>query len=88
VHPGMPLGRKHLRRSRDAPNLGSTIQRTTSRVGVASLEVKHRWSDDRRVTKFRLRILALGRLSIRGQPFRLVLQRQPEVDMQCIAMQE
>jgi len=21
VHPGMPLGRKHLRRSRDAPNL-------------------------------------------------------------------
>jgi len=25
VHPGMPLGRKHLRRSRDAPTGGMAI---------------------------------------------------------------
>ena len=25
VHPGMPLGRKHLRRSRDAPILGMAV---------------------------------------------------------------
>jgi hypothetical protein len=40
VHPGMPLGRKHLRRSRDAPILGWTMQRTTSRLGGKRSEVK------------------------------------------------
>jgi len=40
VHPGMPLGRKHLRRSRDAPNLGWTIQRTASNLGRDGSEVK------------------------------------------------
>jgi len=41
----MPLGRKHLRRSRDAPNLGLAIQRATSNVGSCHLEVKQliRW---------------------------------------------
>jgi len=27
VHPGMPLGRKHLRRSRDAPTGGMALQK-------------------------------------------------------------
>jgi len=34
VHPGMPLGRKHLRRSRDAPTDGiGLIQRATFNLG-------------------------------------------------------
>jgi len=32
VHPGMPLGRKHLRRSRDAPTGGNGLQRTDNRA--------------------------------------------------------
>jgi hypothetical protein len=37
----MPLGRKHLRRSRDAPTGGiGHTQRATSRLGVAWVEVK------------------------------------------------
>jgi len=41
VHPGMPLGRKHLRRSRDAPTGGiGRTQRTTSRLGFLLPEVK------------------------------------------------
>ena len=47
VHPGMPLGRKHPRRSRDAPNVRisaldqpeSSLQRTTSRLCSKHLEV-------------------------------------------------
>jgi hypothetical protein len=40
VHPGMPLGRKHLRRSRDAPTGGiGHTQRATSRLGIVRLEV-------------------------------------------------
>jgi hypothetical protein len=36
----MPLGRKHLRRSRDAPNsVGMAVQRTTSNLGFAGWEV-------------------------------------------------
>jgi hypothetical protein len=36
----MPLGRKHLRRNRDAPNLGWTIQRTASNLSRTRTEVK------------------------------------------------
>jgi len=86
VHPGMPLGRKHLRRSRDAPNLGWTIQRATSRLGVASVEVKHGWLDNNRAAKFQLMVLG-GKRSIRGHPLRLVV-RADGFDMQCIIMQE
>jgi hypothetical protein len=39
VHPGMPLGRKHLRRSRDAPTGGMACKRTTSNLGFAQPEV-------------------------------------------------
>jgi hypothetical protein len=40
VHPGMPLGRKHLRRSRDAPTGGiGPTQRATSRLGAKPSEV-------------------------------------------------
>jgi hypothetical protein len=40
VHPGMPLGRKHLRRSRDAPTGGiGHTQRTASRLGGKPSEV-------------------------------------------------
>src|SRR5947209_16103176 len=35
----MPLGRKHLRRNRDAPNLGWTIQRTASNLSRTRPEV-------------------------------------------------
>src|SRR5436305_746335 len=35
----MPLGRKHLRRSRDAPNVGWTIQRTASNLSRTRREV-------------------------------------------------
>src|SRR5580765_3357387 len=35
----MPLGRKHLRRSRDAPTGGWALQRTTSRLGCPGMEV-------------------------------------------------
>ena len=35
----MPLGRKHLRRSRDAPNVGWTIQRTASNLSGTRREV-------------------------------------------------
>src|SRR6478672_13006635 len=35
----MPLGRKHLRRNRDAPILGWTMQRTASSLGRTGLEV-------------------------------------------------
>jgi hypothetical protein len=35
----MPLGRKHLRRNRDAPNLGWTIQRTASNLSRTRREV-------------------------------------------------
>ena len=36
----MPLGRKHLRRNRDAPNfVGMAVQRTTSNLGFAGWEV-------------------------------------------------
>jgi hypothetical protein len=38
-HPGMPLGRKHLRRNRDAPNLGWTIQRTAFNLSRTRREV-------------------------------------------------
>src|ERR1700688_391363 len=37
----MPLGRKHLRRSRDAPTGGIGLERTASRLGFTSREVKH-----------------------------------------------
>jgi hypothetical protein len=36
----MPLGRKHLRRNRDAPHLGWTNQRAASRLEIARQEVK------------------------------------------------
>jgi hypothetical protein len=40
VHPGMPLGRKHLRRSRDAPTGGiGHTQRADSRLGAKPSEV-------------------------------------------------
>jgi len=40
VHPGMPLGRKHLRRSRDAPTGGfGRSQRASFRLGVKPSEV-------------------------------------------------
>jgi len=53
VHPGMPLGRKHLRRSRDAPTGGiGHPQRTASRLGVAGLEV-NRLDDPFRLAVFR-----------------------------------
>jgi hypothetical protein len=40
VHPGMPLGRKHLRRSRDAPTGGiGHTQRAGSRLGFGSTQV-------------------------------------------------
>src|SRR3954470_22182567 len=35
----MPLGRKHLRRNRDAPNVGWTIQRTASNLSRTRREV-------------------------------------------------
>ena len=35
----MPLGRKHLRRNRDAPNVGRTIQRTASNLSRTRREV-------------------------------------------------
>ncbi len=35
----MPLGRKHLRRNRDAPILGWTMQRTASNLGRTRTEV-------------------------------------------------
>ena len=35
----MPLGRKHLRRNRDAPNVGWTIQRTASNLSATRREV-------------------------------------------------
>ena len=35
----MPLGRKHLRRNRDAPNLGWTMQRTASNLSRRRQEV-------------------------------------------------
>jgi hypothetical protein len=35
----MPLGRKHLRRNRDAPNVGWTIQRTASNLSRRRREV-------------------------------------------------
>jgi hypothetical protein len=35
----MPLGRKHLRRSRDAPNVGWTMQRTASYLSRTRREV-------------------------------------------------
>src|SRR5438105_3105486 len=35
----MPLGRKHLRRNRDAPNLGWTMQRTASNLSRTRREV-------------------------------------------------
>src|ERR1700757_2411357 len=37
----MPLGRKHLRRSRDAPTGGIGLKRTTSSLGGKLPEVKH-----------------------------------------------
>jgi len=39
----MPLGRKHLRRSRDAPTGGMGLQRTTSILRRKCREVKCRW---------------------------------------------
>ena len=47
----MPLGRKHLRRSRDAPILGWTMQRTSSRLGGKGREVKRRWTMDSRLDR-------------------------------------
>ena len=35
----MPLGRKHLRRSRDAPTGGIGLERSTSNLGFAGPEV-------------------------------------------------
>ena len=35
----MPLGRKHLRRSRDAPTGGMALQRSTSNLGFTREEV-------------------------------------------------
>jgi hypothetical protein len=35
----MPLGRKHLRRNPDAPNVGWTIQRTASNLSRSRREV-------------------------------------------------
>ena len=40
----MPLGRKHLRRSRDAPTSGMGLQRTTSILRRKCREVKCRWA--------------------------------------------
>jgi hypothetical protein len=40
VHPDMPLGRKHLRRNRDAPTGGMALKRSTSTLGRKSVQVK------------------------------------------------
>ena len=37
----MPLGRKHLRRSRDAPTGGIGLERSTSSLGRNPAEVKY-----------------------------------------------
>jgi len=47
VHPGMPLGRKHLRRSRDAPTGGiGHTQRASSRLGAKPSEVNDLMQED------------------------------------------
>jgi hypothetical protein len=40
VHPGMPLGRKHLRRSRDAPTLGWPFKEQKARRPASNLEFR------------------------------------------------
>jgi hypothetical protein len=40
VHPGTPLGRKHLRRNRDAPTVGLALKDLLPIVGTPGLEVK------------------------------------------------
>ena len=69
VHPGMPLGRKHLRRSRDAPTSGMGLQRTASILRRKCREVKCPWGSLHHSCRVSRTLLCYGPARGYGQGF-------------------
>jgi hypothetical protein len=59
----MPLGRKHLRRSRDAPTGGIGLERSTSNLGRNPEEVKP--LDQMMTSRQKLRTFGAGKMGLR-----------------------